>query len=322
MYRNQNISVCFNNVKSGSFKVENGVRQGAILSPLFFNVYINDTLNKISNSKIGCKLGISYSNIIAYADDVTLLAPSRIALQLLINMFKNYIGEIKLEINTKKSCIMIFKSNKSKLNYKCNFYIDDSKLSITDRFEYLGFIITDDLSDKEDIIKCRNKFYYAFNSLLRKFSTSHVSVFTQLFKSYCSNFYGSQTWSHIKGCSKHIKQFEVGYHKAIKKILKVPFYYSNHYVCDFIDFFTFRHKINFDVIQTVHRLLNKPCTYVFKNINFFHSKSSIVKMANKLWYEKYNVTDSAIEDNDIDAIKSRISFIQANEPSSAGRNFM
>jgi hypothetical protein len=87
MYRNQNVSVIFEGCKTESFKIQNGVRQGAILSPLFFNIYINSILEDISNNDIGCKLGFFISNNIAYADDVTVMAPNPRGLQNLINMF-------------------------------------------------------------------------------------------------------------------------------------------------------------------------------------------------------------------------------------------
>ena len=51
-----------------------GVRQGGITSAFLFNIYINDLLDEISNLKVGCKIGINRINIIAYADDMILMA--------------------------------------------------------------------------------------------------------------------------------------------------------------------------------------------------------------------------------------------------------
>ena len=74
-YSNQFAKERFNDRYSKEWRICNGVRQGGVLSGLLFCIYINSMLNKESKLKIGCKLGLHASNIIAYADDIVLLAP-------------------------------------------------------------------------------------------------------------------------------------------------------------------------------------------------------------------------------------------------------
>ena len=315
MYRNQYIAVSFNNVCSDIFKVESGVRQGGILSPLFFNLYIDDALKKVINSGIGCKLGNSTSNSIAYADDVSLLCPTPSSLQKLINIFLAEINKIKLKINASKCFIMIFNKDKS-CDLRCNFYINNDVVEIVSSFKYLGFLVRDDLSDKDDIIKCRNKFYAEFNSILRKFSTMHVSVIMQMFKTYCSNLYGSDQWFNLHKCRREIRHFEVGYHKALKKIWNIPNYFSNHFICKKLNMLTFKHKLNFDLLKNAHTLFEHPCKFVSKNLYFFRYRSQFIKFTNNIWKDMYLVGDSTVLENDLHAVKSRVWFIQNREPSS------
>jgi len=61
---------------SQTFKISSGVRQGSVLSPFLFAVYVND-IGKLQNTKIG-------TFIILYADDVLLLARSVTTLQKLL----------------------------------------------------------------------------------------------------------------------------------------------------------------------------------------------------------------------------------------------
>ena len=76
LYTNQHLNVSWNHCSSKYFSVANGVKQGGVLSPMLFSVYINDLLCRLESSPFGCKIGHIYSGVFAYADDVALVAPS------------------------------------------------------------------------------------------------------------------------------------------------------------------------------------------------------------------------------------------------------
>ena len=99
---NQFVKVRYGNSFSDEWKLCNGVRQGGILSALFFNIYIDSLITRIANSNIGCKLGIIRSNVIAYADDVVLLAPTPTSLQLIIDIAFSDTNELDLTLNVVK----------------------------------------------------------------------------------------------------------------------------------------------------------------------------------------------------------------------------
>jgi len=54
MYTNSNARVSWNGVFSHSFKVENGVKQGGIVSPVLFCVYLDELLQRLHESDVGC----------------------------------------------------------------------------------------------------------------------------------------------------------------------------------------------------------------------------------------------------------------------------
>ena len=56
-----------------------------ILSPILFNIYVDDLSAKLINLKIGCKINYVYVNHLMYADDTVLIAPSYTAMQKLID---------------------------------------------------------------------------------------------------------------------------------------------------------------------------------------------------------------------------------------------
>ena len=60
--------------------VSDGVRQGGILSPYLFCVYMDDLSKKLNNVNTGCFMGTALINNLMYADDLVILAPSKCGL--------------------------------------------------------------------------------------------------------------------------------------------------------------------------------------------------------------------------------------------------
>ena len=73
-YSSQEARIQWKNTLSSSFNFANGTRQGGILSPYFFTRYIRELICTIVQSNIGCNIGGLFYNILAYADDLVLLA--------------------------------------------------------------------------------------------------------------------------------------------------------------------------------------------------------------------------------------------------------
>ena len=57
-YGSQQMHVCWGDSLSEPFNVSNAVRQGSVLSPLLFAVYLDDLLVELRESGVGCLVGI------------------------------------------------------------------------------------------------------------------------------------------------------------------------------------------------------------------------------------------------------------------------
>ena len=71
-YSHQQMFVKWGNVMSSGFTVSNGVRQGGVLSPYLFNVYIDGLSELLNTCRTGCYSGVSKVNHLMYADDLVL----------------------------------------------------------------------------------------------------------------------------------------------------------------------------------------------------------------------------------------------------------
>ena len=100
--------VKWDSVMSYFYVLKTGVRQGGVLSPFLFSIFIDDLVKLVDKANIGCKIGASCTAIFLYADDIILLAPSVHVLQSLVNICESELKFLDMTINAKKSPCMRF----------------------------------------------------------------------------------------------------------------------------------------------------------------------------------------------------------------------
>ena len=86
IYSNQFCDVKWNMAYSHRFPVLNGVKQGAVNSPLLFSVYIDGLIKELRLSGLGCRLDRFFFGCLGYADDLLILSASRSGLQAMVQI--------------------------------------------------------------------------------------------------------------------------------------------------------------------------------------------------------------------------------------------
>ena len=71
MYISQKMQVRWGEIVSSQFSVSNGIKQGGVMSPVLFTVYLHKLLKNLRQRNIGCKIGATYLGVFGYADDLT-----------------------------------------------------------------------------------------------------------------------------------------------------------------------------------------------------------------------------------------------------------
>ena len=223
-YCNQSLCAGWGVSLSQSFCMSNGIRQGSLLSPLLFSVYVDDLNHRLNEKCIGCHIGDTPMNNLSYADDLVLLAPSPVAINELLNVCDKFAAENYIIFSTTKSVYMRILPKSSKLGNCPAVYLGGEKLSLVDSFSYLGHIIVSDFSDDEDIKKETRKLCYRGNSLVRKFKFCNVDVKCNLFKSFCYSLYCASLWSNFKQST--FQRLKVSYNNVMRRLMGVPTYNS------------------------------------------------------------------------------------------------
>ena len=116
-------------VTSNFFRIDSGVRQGSVLSPFMFALYINDVVKKLHFHQ--------RFFIVLYADDILILAPTVSELQRLLHECEQELAWLDMVINVKKSCCLRIGPD---CDVKCANIITSSGISLpwVEEIRYLG----------------------------------------------------------------------------------------------------------------------------------------------------------------------------------------
>ena len=200
IYLEDTVSIKIGNKHSASFKTNKGVRQGCVLSPLLFNLFLADLPPILDECGDNVYLD-EQTNIscVLWADDILMLSKTEEGLQTKLNVLQNYCLENGLSVNTKKTQCMIFnKTGRLLKNHK--FTYNNAQLECVREYKYLGFIITPSgevRTGLEDLrrraLKALAKMRSTLGGLFKHDIENSIHLYNYLVKpilTYCSDFWG------------------------------------------------------------------------------------------------------------------------------------
>jgi len=174
-YNKLSAQVRWNGLMSRVFCIKSGVRQGGILSPSLFNVYVNSILVTLRLNGLGCYIKKCYVGCLMYADDLLLMSASVVQLQRMLDVCGRIGNDLGIQFNSKKSCCMIVGPNLT--IGPASITLNGGTIAWVDKFKYLGVIILSRSKFSVDLADTRRRFFIASNYIL-----SHCSFATDLVK--------------------------------------------------------------------------------------------------------------------------------------------
>ena len=204
---------------SSCFALRNGVRQGGVLSPILFAVYVNDFVEKLSFNKLGCYIGDMFIGCIVYADDIILLSSSLSMLQRMLRVCESEAEYVDIKFNVKKSMIIRFGTRCMK---ECvSLTLQGSEISYVNEAKYLGVYILSGQKFKISLDKPLRKFCRSYNWIYSKCKgLANDSVVCFLINTYCKPFllYGSEAVVFSK---TDMNRLNHAWHSVFYKIFKL-----------------------------------------------------------------------------------------------------
>ena len=175
-----------------------GVKQGCGLSPLLFNLFINKLPDIFDKYCDPIKLGNLEINSLLWADDLVILSSSEKGLQKSIDKTFSFYQNLGLEMNTKKTKVMIFNCG-GKLYKNFVFVAGGSQIEVVDNYQYLGIKLKPSgsmqLATNELFIKA-NRAWFAISNVLYQHKKLAVHKALQLFDSLIKPIflYATEFW--------------------------------------------------------------------------------------------------------------------------------
>ena len=167
-YISQQFAVKWCNVVSPFFTVSNGVRQGGVLSPVLYNLFIDDLSVQLMKSNVGCIMNDVRMNHLMYADDSVILAPSPSGLQKLLLICEKFASDNELTFNAKKTKCMYFCTKSLYDIYVPSLTLNGNILACVEQHNYLGVILCSNQADDCDIYRQMKTLYARGNILVCK----------------------------------------------------------------------------------------------------------------------------------------------------------
>ena len=138
LYSNIFCRVKVNGFLSEEFRYKMGVRQGCIISPLLFNLFLDGITKILLSENIGVNIGDVV--LLLYADDIILIAENEEDLQLLVKKLKVFCNESKMSVNIKKTKWMVFEQRPCQAYLNFSLFFDDEVIERVSQYKYLGTV--------------------------------------------------------------------------------------------------------------------------------------------------------------------------------------
>ena len=225
LYKDSSSAVLINNNIGDFFKTTVGVRQGCLLSPVLFNIYLENIMQEtLHGHNTSIIIGGQPLCNLRFADDIDLMGGNEEELQDLTSRLEKAAGAYGMEVSSEKSKILV---NSHKQLPKTNITMNGQILEEVENFKYLGSTLSKDGSSTKEIKIRLGLATSAMTRLNNIWKSNSISLPTklQLYKSLVLSIllYGCESWTLTADTERRIEAFE---NKSYRRLLRIS--YKDH----------------------------------------------------------------------------------------------
>ena len=222
LYENLESQVLWSDKISETIPIRQGFRQGGVLSPLLYTIFIDGLIKDLKEKKLGCHLLSQYAGVIVLADDVALLSTSPSELQKMFDATYKYAETWKYRINPNKSKIIVFNNKKPDPSTQPDWNLGEEHLKTASQHPHLGITKSSSRYDPTDqMIKRGTQTYYALTGAGAYTGGLLPHHSARLWRVYCipRMLYGVPIMNFNQTMRNKLNRSQ---HQLFKKILGLP----------------------------------------------------------------------------------------------------
>ena len=246
-YQEQKGWVRVTSKNSEPFSLSNGVKQGGVLSPFWFSLYLDPLLKKLRKSGIGCNIAGIWVGAVCFADDLALLAPDRSSLQRMLDICAEYGAEHNLVFSTdpnpalsKTKCVLF--RGKRRIETPANIKLNGEDLPWVPEYLHLGHKLHESLSMEADSRRAKASFMSRADDLRTELYWCHPRQRMLSIHLYCTDNYGTMNWDlQSQYADSYFKSFNIQARRAFDIDYASHVYLIEGYLCH--DLPTLRHQV-------------------------------------------------------------------------------
>jgi len=176
---------------SDSFGISHGVNQGGLGSPTCFAILYDTLLQELANSGYGCSINGTYYGVVAYADDIVIMAPSYQALKSMLVKCEAWSKRNDISFNGAKSQFIVFRKKNDPTFIRDLPTLCGTDIPMLDDVIHLGHKINCFIDDSAEVTAIARQFNRQFHATYFRFSKlQDPAALVKLTQSYCTSFYG------------------------------------------------------------------------------------------------------------------------------------
>ena len=113
MYVNTKAKISMGNLETGWVNSKRGVRQGCVLSPLLFGLYVEELAVRVKRTGLSVKVGNDVLSVLMVADDVVVLSKNHNNLQEMLNAVTDYSRDFDVNFSKEKRQVLVVNGDDS-----------------------------------------------------------------------------------------------------------------------------------------------------------------------------------------------------------------
>ena len=223
LYTKQTIRVRWKNSTGSTFSCLNGVRQGGVMSPILFSVYIDELILRLKELDLGCHINDVFTGVVSYADDLVLLSPTVSTTKSMLHVCEQYGKEFNVKFNPTKTKLIVFSNRRGHVvSPKLQFM--NEMIEVVPHHKHLGNLIGN-ISQEEVIATLTSDMQMRTNFVKHHFSGLTLESMYFLFKSHCTSFYGLPL---IDFSHQSFQTLCTSWRKCVRHVLGLPYRTHSH----------------------------------------------------------------------------------------------